>query len=429
VRNCEEIIMRTQDNEKDYEHELQSLPIDGIDVGQPRLFQLGIADRFLERLRREAPVHYCAEGLYGAYWSVTRLADIEAVELDPATFSSDHFNGGITIASHPDEPQFLPSFIAMDPPRHTAQRRAVAPAFSPDRLNAMADKLRTWAAQILDELPIGEPFDWVDRVSVELTARTIAWLLGYPQEQSRDLIRWSEAMVALVGTPAFPTLADKLRTMQECFDAFDAIWEERRPQPAGGDLISILASQPSTRDIERAELHGNILLLIVGGNDTTRNSITGSVLAFDQFPGQLDRLRARPDLLADLTPEVLRWQTPIAHMRRTAMRDVVLGGQPITKGDKVVLWYLSANRDETVFDQANEFVLGRPNARRHLAFGAGIHRCIGARLADLQIRSLWAEILKRFPRIEVLQPPARTFSTFINGYTELRVRIPKRLDQ
>ncbi|UYY58421.1 cytochrome P450 [Sphingomonas sp. S2-65] len=409
-----------------FEQDLASLPIDSLDVAQPRLFQLGLAPRYFERLRREAPVHYCADGHYGAYWSVTRLADIEAVELDPATFSSDHANGGFTIASHQDQPQFLPSFLAMDPPRHTEQRKIVAPAFSPDRLGAMADQLRRWSADILDALPVNEPFDWVDRVSVELTARTLALLLGYPQERSRDLIRWSEAMVALVGTPAFPTLADKLRVMQECFTAFDAIWAERLQRPAGNDLISMLASQPETRDMAPTELHGTLLLLIVGGNDTTRNSITGSVVAFDRFPEQLERLRAQPGLIAGLTPELLRWQTPIAHMRRTATRDAKLGGRQIAKGDKVVLWYLAANRDDTMFEQADSFVLDRPNARRHLAFGAGIHRCVGARLAELQVRTLWEEILKRFPRIEVLQPPGRTFSTFIHGYTDLEVILPER---
>ncbi len=410
-----------------FERDLATLPIDKLDVAQPRLFQLGLAPHFLERLRREAPVHYCADGHYGAYWSITRHRDIETVELDASTFSSDHANGGITIASHPDEPQFLPSFLSMDPPRHTEQRKIVAPAFSPDRLAAMADQLRRWSAEILDSLPINVPFDWVDRVSVELTARTLALLLGYPRAQSRDLIRWSEAMVALVGTPAFPTLADKLRVMRECFDAFDSIWAERLQRPAGNDLLSMLASQRETSDMARAELHGSLLLLIVGGNDTTRSSITGSVVAFDRFPEQLERLHAQPGLIAGLTPEVLRWQTPIAHMRRTATRDAVLDGHKIVKGDKVVLWYLSANRDETMFEQADAFVLGRANARRHLAFGAGIHRCVGARLAELQVRTLWEEILKRFPRIDVLQPPGRTFSTFIHGYSDLEVIIPARL--
>lgn len=409
-----------------YERELASLPIEKIDVAQPGLFQMGLAPRYFERLRREAPVHYCADGLFGSYWSITRSRDIEAVELDPATFSSDHFNGGITITSHPDEPHFLPAFISMDPPRHTEQRRAIAPAFSPERLNAMTRQLRTWSIEVLDRLPIGEPFDWVDRVSVELTARALALLLGFPQERSRDLIRWSEATVALPGTPAFPTLADKLRVMQECLATFDSIWEERLKAPAGNDLISMLAGSPDTRDMPRPEFHGNILLLIVGGNDTSRSSMSGSVVAFDRFPAELEKLRIQPALIANLTPEVLRWQTPIAHMRRTAMRDVSLGGRKISKGDKVVLWYLSANRDEELFEDADAFLMDRANARRHFAFGAGIHRCIGARLADLQLRILWEEILKRFPRIDVLHPPVKSLSTFIHGYTNLQVRIPER---
>lgn len=410
-----------------YLEELATLPIDRIDVAQPQLFRLGLAPRYFSRLRREAPVHHCADGQYGPYWSITRHADIERVELDPETFSSDHFNGGITITSHPDSPQFLPSFIAMDPPRHTAQRKVVAPAFSPQRLGDMARSVRLWSQQILDDLPIGENFDWVDRVSVELTARTLAALLGYPLDRSRDLIRWSDAMAALPGTPACPTLEDKLRVMKECFETFETIWQARLRSPAGDDLISMLASRPETRDMPREEFYGNILLLIVGGNDTTRSSITGSIVAFDRFPAELAKLRVAPGLLADLTPEVLRWQTPLAHMRRTAMRDVTLGGQRIAKGDKIILWYLSANRDEAVFAQPDDFIIDRPNARRHLALGAGIHRCIGARLADLQVRIVWEEILQRFSRIDVVRPPVKSFSTFIHGYSALQVVIPERL--
>lgn len=422
-----DLTLGTRDDVLDYEAALTTLPIERIDVAQPRLFQLGLAPRYFERLRREAPVHYCAEGFFGSYWSITRYEDLERVELDTDTFSSDHRNGGMTISSHPDDPQFFPSFIAMDPPRHGEQRKVVAPAFAPQRLSEMAHQVRAWSQEILDGLPIGEPFDWVDRVSVELTARTLAALLGYPIERSRDLIRWSEAMVALPGSPAFPTLESKMRVLKECFDTFDAIWQARLKAPAGNDLISMLARQPETRGMVREEFYGNILLLIVGGNDTTRSSISGSVVAFDRFPVELEKLRA-PGVIANLTSEVLRWQTPIAHMRRTAMRDVSLGGQRILKGDKVVLWYLSANRDEAVFDHAEDFVLDRPNARRHLAFGAGVHRCIGARLADLQVRTLWEEILKRFPRIELVARPVRTFSTFTHGFTEMQVRISERRD-
>lgn len=405
------------------EHALSQLPIDCIDVGQPRLFELGVADQYLARLRREAPVHFCGEGMFGPFWSVTRHKDIETVELDPETYSSDHANGGITIGSHPDEPQFFPSLIAMDPPRHALQRRVIAPAFSNERLGVMSARLREWVADILSALPRDEPFDWVDRVSVELTARTLALLLGYPQEHARNLIRWSEAMVALVGSPSFPTLAAKLRVMQECFDAFGEIWQQRQADPSGDDLLSMLASQPETREMSRAELYGNIVLLIVGGNDTSRSTISGSVVALDRYPAELAKLRENPELLANLTPEVLRWQTPIAHMRRTAMRETDLGGQRIARGDKVVLWYLSGNRDEDIFERPSDFWIERPNSRRHLAFGAGIHRCIGARLADLQLRIVWEEILLRFGRIAVLQPPRRSYSTFTHGFTELQVAV------
>lgn len=408
-----------------FENDVVNLPIDQIDVARPELFKSGLVPLYFERLRKEAPVHYCANGLFGAYWSITRHRDIEAIELDTASFSSAHLNGGITITSSPDDPQFFPSFISMDPPQHTEQRKAVAPAFSPERLQSLALQLRAWSEEILDRLPVGEAFDWVDRVSIELTARTLARLLGFPQERSRDLIRWSEAMVALPGSPAFPTLANKMRVMQECFSAFDALWEERLKSPSDDDLISMLASQPATRNMSRAELYGNIILLIVGGNDTGRNGISGSVVAFDRFPEELRLLKGKPDLIAGLAPEVLRWQTPIAHMRRTAMRDVRVGDRTIRKGDKVILWYLSGNRDEEMFAQADLFDLVRPNARRHLSFGAGIHRCIGARIADLQLKILWIEILKRFPRIEICQPPVRSSSTFIHGYTEVVVRIPE----
>ncbi|WP_420136889.1 cytochrome P450 [Sphingomonas sp.] len=415
-----------QESSTDYEDELASLPIDQLDVARPQLFQRGYAPRYLRRLRHEAPVHYCADGEYASYWSVTRHRDIEMIELDTDTFSSDHLNGGITLTSHPDDPQFLPSFIAMDPPRHGEQRKVIAPAFSPQRLGEMTQSLRTWSREILDGLPIGTTFDWVDRVSIELTARTLALLLGYPHERARDLIRWSDAMVALPGSPACPTIEQKLAVMQECFDAFDQIWQARLRAPAGNDLLSMIAGGVETRELSPDELHGNLLLLIVGGNDTTRNSITASVLALDRFPRERQKLDADPKRLANLVPEILRWQTPIAHMRRTAMRDVVLGGQPIAKGDKVILWYLSANHDEEIFADAEDFRIDRANARRHLSFGAGIHRCVGARLADLQIRILWEEILTRFPRINVLHEPERSFSTFTHGYSSLLVRIPHR---
>ncbi|MGK6324400.1 cytochrome P450 [Sphingomonas sp. DT-51] len=404
--------------------DLEDLPIDRLDVAQPELFRAGFAPRYLARLRRESPVHRCADGQFAPYWSITRHRDIEAIELDTETFSSEHHNGGVTIGSSADDPQFFPAFISMDPPRHTAQRRVIAPAFAPERLAAIEPLLRSWSAEILDELPRERWFDWVDRVSVELTARTLALLLGFPQEQARDLIRWSDAMVAMPGHPAYPTLADKMKVLKECFDTFDKIWARRLRSPDGDDLLSLLARGEETRTMSKQELYGNILLLIVGGNDTTRNSISGSIVALGSFPAELEKLRRTPDLLSNLSPEIFRWQTPLAHMRRTATRDVTVGDKTISRGDKVVLWYLSANRDEAVFDRADEFIIDRANARRHLSFGYGVHRCIGARLADLQIRTLWQEILQRLPSFEVSETPTRTCSTFIHGYQQVLVRLP-----
>ena len=174
------------------------------------------------------------------------------------------------------------------------------------------------------------------------------------------------------------------------------------------------------------EALGNLLLLTVGGNDTTRNALSGAVQALSERPDAYARLAGDPGLIASMAAETLRWQTPIAHMRRTATRDVELGGKTIRQGDSVVMWYASANRDEEMFERPGDFVVDRPNARRHLAFGSGLHRCVGARLAELQLQIVWEEILKRFGRPEVVAEPVRTHSVFIRGYESLQVMIPAR---
>jgi cytochrome P450 len=317
-------------------------------------------------------------------------------------------------------------FIAMDPPRHDAQRKTVSPAVSPANLHNLAPIIRERAGQILDALPIGEEFDWVDKVSVELTTMTLATLFDFPFAQRRKLTRWSDVITAVPGHGVVDSFEQKMAEIEECFGYFTRLWTERVDAPPAGDLISMLAHGEGTRNMTPREYRGNIILLIVGGNDTTRNTITGSVVALNQNPDQYAKLRARPELIASMVSETIRWQTPLAHMRRTALADFEIGGKTIRKGDKVVMWYVSGNRDAQAIEAPDSFIIDRPRPRMHMSFGFGIHRCVGNRLAELQLQIIWEEILERFPVIEVTREPRRVYSAFIKGYEDLPVVIPYR---
>jgi cytochrome P450 len=316
-------------------------------------------------------------------------------------------------------------FIAMDPPKHDAQRKVISPIVSPHNLAAMEPIIRERAGKILDELPIGETFDWVDRVSVELTTQMLATLFDFPFEERRKLTYWSD----LTTTDTSDTMTqDEVRAeLMGCATYFQTLWNERREAPPANDLISMLAHGESTRDMPLMEFLGNILLLIVGGNDTTRNSISGGLDAFNKFPDQWAKLRANPALLPGAVSEMIRWQTPVAHMRRTATADAELGGKTIRKGDKVVMWYISGNRDETAIADPQAFVIDRERPRQHLSFGFGIHRCVGNRLAEMQLRIVWEEVIRRFPRIDLVGEPERLKSCFLHAYRAMPVRIAERV--
>jgi len=397
-----------------------SLPIDKINVADPVLFQADAIWPYFERLRAEDPVHYCEEHEFGPYWSVTKYNDIMAVDTNHEAFSSEP---SITIFD-PDSDFRLPMFIAMDPPKHDAQRKVVSPIVAGPNLEAMEPVIRERAAAILDDLPRGEAFNWVDKVSIELTTMTLATLFDFPWEDRRKLTRWSDVATAGKNSPLFVSEEARRAELFECVDYFMRLWNERVNAPPRGDLISMLAHGPATRNMDRMEYLGNLILLIVGGNDTTRNSISGSLYALNLFPEQYKKLRGDLDLIPNMVSEAIRWQTPLAHMRRNATRDIELGGKTIRKGQKVIMWYVSGNRDEEIIERPNEFWIERPNVRRHLSFGFGIHRCVGNRLAELQLRVIWEEIMKRFPKIEVLDEPKRVYSSFVKGYEELMVRIP-----
>jgi cytochrome P450 len=404
------------------------MPLDEINVADVELWRNDTVWPYFERLRHEDPVHLHPPEHHrdGAFWSVTRYGDIMSVDTNHEVFSSEP---AITI-DDPLEDFTLPMFIAMDPPKHDEQRKTVSPIVAPRMLHELEPLIRRRIEQTLEELPIGEPFEWVDRVSIELTTQMLATLFDFPWKDRRKLTHWSDIATADWDSPLFKTddpETEGKTIMLECLQYFMGLWNERVNAEPRGDLISMLAHGEATRNMEPMEYLGNLILLIVGGNDTTRNTMSGSVLAMHQNPGERARLNADPTLIPSMVAETIRWQTPLSHMRRTAKRDFEFGGKTIREGDKVVMWYASGNRDETVIDNPGAYIIDRERPRQHLSFGFGIHRCVGNRLAELQLRILWEEILLRFPEIRVIGEPERVPSNFVRGYTAMNVLIPSRL--
>lgn len=409
--------------------DVAALPLEELHPAKAKRFANDTLWPVFERLRREAPVHYTPESEVGAYWSISRWDDIMAVDTDHKTFSSEP---NITLLPHVDGQADvtvpgLAMFIAMDPPKHDIQRKTVSPAVSPTNLKLLEPLIRERAAKILDSLPIGEPFDWVDLVSKELTAMTLATLFGVPQEDRRLLTHWSDIVTAQPGPGRIvETREEKIQVFQDYHAYFTKLWNERVNAEPTGDLISMLAHSPATRNMSPLEFFGNVILLTVGGNDTTRNTMTGSVYALNKNPDEFAKLKASPELLPSMVSETIRWQTPLAYMKRRATRDVEFGGKTIREGDTVAMWYVSGNRDESVIDRPNDYIIDRERPRQHMSFGFGIHRCVGNRLAELQLQIVWEEALKRFPDIVVVEEPVRVLSSFVKGYESMQVVIPAR---
>ena len=417
--------------------EALALPLAELNPARTDRFQNDTIWPVFERLRREDPVHFTADSDFGAYWSVTRWDDIMAVDTNHLDFSSAE---GIALPNRralAEEEAALRAigqeprrgragFITMDEPEHGVHRNAVSPTLAPTNVANMSPIVRERAGKILDSLPIGTPFDWVNLVSKELTAMTLATLFDFPFEERQKLPYWSDMVTNMPGHGAVKSWQHKAEALSECFQTFEELWNTRIHAESGIDLISMLAHHPETRAMSQEQYRGTVILLIVGGNDTTRNTISGSVYALNKFPEQYEKLRANPGLVSGMVSETIRWQTPIAHMRRVATRDIEIGSKTVKKGDLVVMWYISGNRDETVIDNPNAYMIDRARPRHHMSFGFGVHRCVGNRVAEMQLTIIWEEILKRFPQIEVVGEPVRTYSSFVHGFESMQVVIPAK---
>lgn len=430
---AQDVIYRTEPNVADALDEWleknrvpDGTPANPDDTSRAELYAQDCWQPVFKRMRETAPVNKVEGTAFGSYWNVCSHEMVMAAESQPDLFSSSWEYGGITIADPmPGEEFQLPMFIAMDEPQHSIQRKTVAPAFTPAEIARLADDIRARTGQVLDSLPIGERFDWVENVSVELATQMLSILLDFPWDDRHLLTFWSD-WAGDMEAASIPELFElRKQILGEMAMYFHGLWEKKRNSPRTPDLLSMMIHSDSMSQMGELEFIGNLALLIVGGNDTTRNSMSGLVMALDAFPDERRKLQADQSLISNAVQEVLRWHTPISHMRRTATADCELGGQRIARGDKLALWYISANRDEAVFPNPDVLDLSRENARRHLSFGHGIHRCIGARLAELQLRTLIEEMAVRRLQANVAGQVQRTYANFIHGFNRIEVELTR----
>jgi cytochrome P450 len=405
---------------------------DPTDMTLPELWAEDRWDAPMRALRAKGPIHRNETSKFGPHWSVVTYKPIQHIEALPKIFSSSWEVGGITVAGdgieHLKENEIpMPMFIAMDPPNHTAQRRTVAPAFGPSEVDRMRKDAVARTAEVLDSLPVGKPFDWVDLVSMELTTQMLAILFDFPWEERRKLTYWSDILGDVERFDSDEERAFRRDTAFEMGAAFKHLWDTKAASPGQHDLISIMLQSDAMKHMSEYEFMGNLILLIVGGNDTTRNSMSAYAWGLEQFPDQRAILEQNhdPELAVNAMHEILRWQTPLAHMRRTAMEDTELFGHQIKKRDKIALWYASANRDEEIFPEGEKIKVERENARRHLSFGYGIHRCVGARVAELQLTALISEMQKRRLRANVVEAPEIVPACFVHGYRKMMVELER----
>ncbi len=401
----------------------ENLPIDQLDISQSEYFKDDTARALFARLRAEAPIHYCPESEFGAYWSITGHRQIQEIMSRPSLYSSAGENGGVSIFEDPGlgEQGRMHMFLMMDPPGHAAKRRVVAPAFTPSEMLRLTAEIRKRTAAKLDSLPCGEVFDWTSEVAVSLTTAMLVTLFDFPEEDSHRLPVWSDAVTSHEMMKTDPQGRQML--LFEMSMKFMELWQQRLDAEPGPDLLSRMIHSDALSKMDQQEFIGNMALLVVGGNDTTRNSMSALIDVIHRWPGQWEKLKEDRSLIANAANELIRWYSPVVHVRRTVMEDHLFHGFKFRKGDKVVNWIMSGNRDEKVFADPDLFLPDRENARRHIAFGHGIHRCVGARLAELQLQTLIEEMADRDMRIELAGPIEREGHILVNAINSVPVRI------
>ena len=400
-----------------------------VDLGNPDLYVSGVPHEVFTWLRREDPVHWNPVTNGRGFWSITKYDDIVAISKNPEVFSSAREHGGHRIydenivgtagmgAEETDAP-----FISMDPPEHNRYRRMISPGFGPSRLKALEGQIHDRVCNILDRLGARKECEFVTEVAAELPIQVLAELLGIPQADRLKLFDWSNSMIAEDDPELRKGPEETAADVRAMIEYSGRLWEERVANP-GPDLISMLIHPDADGEVMSKERYlGTFILLVAAGNETTRNSISGGLITLARFPEQRQRLADNPTLYGTAAAEIIRYVSPIMHMRRTAIADSVLRGKTIRRGDKVIMWYVSANRDEQIFTNPFGFDLTRAEATQ-LGFGVGQHFCLGARLAELQLRIFFTEFLRRYPKAEPSGPIRRMRSNFVAGIKEMPVRL------
>ncbi|WP_374413504.1 cytochrome P450 [Novosphingobium colocasiae] len=400
-----------------------------IDLKNPDLYVDAVPHAVFDQLRRDDPVHWNPESDGPGFWALTRYEDIVEVSRNPALFSSAYENGGHRIFNENEvgltgagEAAIGIPFISVDPPVHTQYRKFIMPAVSPGRLAGIEGRIRERCLALIDKIPLGEAVDMVPLLSAPLPLLTLCELFDLPTAMWTDLYHWTNAFVG-EDDPDFRQSPEAMMATLGEFMAFAReLFDTRRANP-GEDLATLLATmEVNGEPVAFREFLGNMILALVGANETTRNSLSHTMTAFAAHPEQWDAVRAEPELLRNGVREMVRHASPVMHMRRTAMADTVVGGRPIRKGDKVVMWYIAANRDESVFPDPHRFDIRRGNIQ-HLGFGTGQHVCVGSRLAEMQLRVAFGILAERVSKFTLLAPPRRFRSNFINGLKNLDMRL------